>query len=295
MGEDDVSNSDYIDELTGLVEPTGNLMFTTTESKLTIEVSELTKVGHSIAVLVLVTCLLGLVNGLDFTQPESGLVRPDEFVFRFAQNAPDESAIFNGNVYDDEGEPIDNATVYISWYEGDYWNTSSVQTNSDGFFEIKQLDPGITRVDIIVDRDEYKDRYSNRVLLSPPALFEPIGFTSIDFKIPSQEEFANQPCVDGTTNCTIREIDNSAKQMDHPLMDSGASLIYSAIGIGFISLAILAAGFAIWSMKTGSVYLLRTATVLSFFTMGHYYSACMFSLVAFILTFTISKPRRTLN
>ena len=78
-------------------------------------------------------------------------------------------------------------------------------------------------------------------------------------------------------------------------MDSGASLIYSAIGIGFISLAILAAGFAIWSMKTGSVYLLRTATVLSFFTMGHYYSACMFSLVAFVLTFTISKPRRTLN
>lgn len=295
MGEDDLSNSDYIDDLTGLAEPTNSLMFTTTESKLTIEVSELTKVGHSIAILVLVTCLLGLVNGLDFTQPESGLVRPDEFVFRFAQNAPDESAIFNGNVYDDEGEPIDNATVYISWYEGDYWNTSSVQTNTDGFFEIEQLDPGITRVDIIVDRDEYKDRYSNRVLLSPPALFEPIGFTSIDFKIPSMEEFANQPCADGTTNCTIREIDNSAKQMDHPLMDSGASLIYSAIGIGFISLAILAAGFAIWSMKTGSVYLLRTATVLSFFTMGHYYSACMFSLVAFVLTFTISKPRRTLN
>ena len=295
MAEDDLSNSDYIDELTGLAEPTSNLMFTTTESKLTIEVSELTKVGHSIAVLVLVTCLLGLLNGLDFTQPESGLVRPDEFVFRFAQNAPDESAIFNGNVYDDEGEPIDNATVYISWYEGDYWNTSSVQTNSDGFFEIKQLDPGISRVDIIVDRDEYKDRYSNRVLLSPRALFDPIGFTSIDFKIPSQEEFANQPCADGTTNCTIREIDNSAKQMDHPLMDSGASMIYSAIGIGFISLAILAAGFAIWSMKTGSVYLLRTATILSFFTMGHYYSACMFSLVAFILTFTISKPHRTLN
>jgi len=295
MGEDDVSDSDYIDELTGLVEPTNDLMFTTTESKLTIEVSELTKVGHSIAVLVLVTCLLGLVNGLDFTQPESGLVRPDEFVFRFAQNAPDESAVFNGHVYDDEGEPIDNATVYISWYEGDYWNTSSVQTSSDGFFEIEQLDPGITRVDIIVDRNDFKDRYSNRVLLSPPALFEPIGFTSIDFKVPSQEVFADQPCADGTTNCTIREIDNSAKQMDHPLMDSGASMIYSTIGIGFVSLAVIAAGFAIWSMKTGSVYLLRTASVLSFFTMGHYYSACMFSLVAFILTFTIRKPRRTLN
>jgi len=58
MGEDDVSDSDYIDELTGLVEPVNDLMFTTTESKLTIEVNELTRVGHSIAVLVLITCYL---------------------------------------------------------------------------------------------------------------------------------------------------------------------------------------------------------------------------------------------
>jgi len=239
--------------------------------------------------------LLGLANGIDFTQPESGLVRPDEFVFRFAQNAPDESAIFNGYVFDDEGKPIENATVYISWYEEEYWNTSSSQTNVEGYFELEKLDPGITRVDIIVDRDNYKDRYSNRVLLSPPALFEPYGFTSIDFTMPSQEKFAEQECADGSDDCTIREIDNSPKQMEHPLMDSGASMIYSTIGIGFIGLSLLGAGFAIWAFKTGSVYLLRTASVLSFFTMGHYYSACLFSLVAFVLTFTISKPKKEIN
>ena len=294
MGESD-SNGGYIDELTGLTEPSNEIMFTTSQAKLTIEIDELSKVGNSIAVLLLVTCLLGLVNGLDFTQSESGLVRPDEFVFRFAQNAPDESAIFSGYVYDHEGVPIENATVYISWYEGDYWNTSSSQTKKDGFFEMDKLDPGITRVDIIVDRDNFKDKYSNRVLLSPPALFEPYGFTSIDFEIPSQEEFAQQDCADGTSNCTIREIDNSPNQMDHPLMDSGASMIYSTIGIGFIGLSLLAAGFTVWAMKTGSVYILRTASVLSFFTMGHYYSACLFSLVAFVLTFAISKPRRVIN
>ena len=294
MGESD-SNGGYIDELTGLTEPSNEIMFTTSQAKLTIEIDELSKVGNSIAVLLLVTCLLGLVNGLDFTQSESGLVRPDEFVFRFAQNAPDESAIFSGHVYDHEGMPIENATVYISWYEGDYWNTSSSQTEKDGFFEMDKLDPGITRVDIIVDRDNFKDKYSNRVLLSPPALFEPYGFTSIDFEIPSQEEFAQQDCADGTSNCTIREIDNSPNQMDHPLMDSGASMIYSTIGIGFIGLSLLAAGFTIWAMKTGSVNILRTASVLSFFTMGHYYSACLFSLVAFVLTFAISKPRRVIN
>lgn len=294
MGDDDVTG-DYIDELTGLTEPTNELMFASSGAKLAIEVDEFNSVGNSIAVLILVTCLLGLANGVDFTQPESGLVRPDEFVFRFAQNAPDESAIFNGYVFDDKGEPIENATVYISWYEEEYWNTSSSQTNVEGYFELEKLDPGITRVDIIVDRDNYKDRYSNRVLLSPPALFEPYGFTSIDFTMPSQEKFAEQECADGSDDCTIREIDNSPKQMEHPLMDSGASMIYSTIGIGFIGLSLLGAGFAIWAFKTGSVYLLRTASVLSFFTMGHYYSACLFSLVAFVLTFTISKPKKEIN
>ena len=294
MGDDDVTG-DYIDELTGLTEPTNELMFASSGAKLTIEVDEFNSVGNSIAVLILVTCLLGLANGIDFTQPESGLVRPDEFVFRFAQNAPDESAIFNGYVFDDEGKPIENATVYISWYEEEYWNTSSSQTNVEGYFELEKLDPGITRVDIIVDRDNYKDRFSNRVLLSPPALFEPYGFTSIDFTMPSQEKFAEQECADGSDDCTIREIDNSPKQMEHPLMDSGASMIYSTIGIGFIGLSLLGAGFAIWAFKTGSVYLLRTASVLSFFTMGHYYSACLFSLVAFVLTFTISKPKKEIN
>ena len=294
MGDDDVTGN-YIDELTGLTEPTNELMFASSGAKLAIEVDEFNSVGNSIAVLILVTCLLGLANGVDFTQPESGLVRPDEFVFRFAQNAPDESAIFNGYVFDDEGEPIENATVYISWYEEEYWNTSSSQTNVEGYFQLEKLDPGITRVDIIVDRDNYKDRYSNRVLLSPPALFEPYGFTSIDFIMPSQEKFAEQECADGSDDCTIREIDNSPKQMEHPLMDSGASMIYSTIGIGFIGLSLLGAGFAIWAFKTGSVYLLRTASVLSFFTMGHYYSACLFSLVAFVLTFTISKPKKEIN
>lgn len=251
--------------------------------------------GNSIAILVLVTCLLGFANGVDFMQPESGLIRPDEFVFRFANNAPDESAVFNGQVFDMNGEPIANAIVYIGWNEGNYWNTSSTETDADGFFEIEKLDPGITRVDIIVDRGDYKDRYSNRVLLSPPAFFEPLGFTKIDFTIPDESEFAEQPCEDGTSDCAIRVIDNSPSQMDHPLMDSGASLVYTTFGVGFVSLSLISAGFAIWSLKTGSVALLRTSSILSIFTMGHYYSACLFGLVAFALTFAISKPQRELH
>ena len=295
MAGDESVESDYIDSLTGLSEPTNNLMFTTSETKLTIDETGLSQMGNSIAILVLVTCLLGFANGVDFMQPESGLIRPDEFVFRFANNAPDESAVFNGQVFDMNGEPIANATVYIGWNEGNYWNTSSTETDADGFFEIEKLDPGITRVDIIVDRGDYKDRYSNRVLLSPPAFFEPLGFTKIDFTIPDESEFAEQPCEDGTSDCAIRVIDNSPSQMDHPLMDSGASLVYTTFGVGFVSLSLISAGFAIWSLKTGSVALLRTPSILSIFTMGHYYSACLFGLVAFALTFAISKPQRELH
>ena len=295
MAGDESVESDYIDSLTGLSEPTNNLMFTTSETKLTIDETGLSQMGNSIAILVLVTCLLGFANGVDFMQPESGLIRPDEFVFRFANNAPDESAVFNGQVFDMNDEPIANATVYIGWNEGNYWNTSSTETDADGFFEIEKLDPGITRVDIIVDRGDYKDRYSNRVLLSPPAFFEPLGFTKIDFTIPDESEFAEQPCEDGTSDCAIRVIDNSPSQMDHPLMDSGASLVYATFGVGFVSLSLISAGFAIWSLKTGSVALLRTSSILSIFTMGHYYSACLFGLVAFALTFAISKPQRELH
>ena len=295
MGDPGDIPSDYIDDLTGLAEPKSNLMFTTSKATLTVERDKFNKVGNAVVILILLTSMLGFVNGLDFARPESGLVRPDEFVFRFAQNAPDESAIFNGHVNDHNGRAIANATVYISWYEGDFWNTSATETNNNGFFEITLLDPGITRVDIIIDRSEHKDRYSNRVLLSPPALFEPIGFTSIDFTIPSEEEFAKQPCSDGSEECVVREIDNSPNQMEHPLMDSGASLIYSIIGVGFIGLSLLSAGFAIWAAKTGSVSLIRTAAVMSFFTMGHYYSACLLSLVALILTFGIAKPQKAIN
>ncbi|GIQ99915.1 MAG: hypothetical protein CM15mP8_1130 [Methanobacteriota archaeon] len=182
--------------------------------------------------------------------------------------------------------PIKNGSHFL--VEGDYWNTSSSHTDTAGFFEMDKLDPGITRVDIIVDRDNFKDKYSNRVLLSPPALFEPYGFTSIDFEVPSQNEFAQQDCADGTSNCTIREIDNSPSQMEHPLMDSGASMIYSTIGIGFIGLS-LWLGFTVWGW--GVVYILRTASVLSFFPGAPTIQFIQPS--AFVLTFTIVNPQGT--
>ena len=47
MAGDESVESDYIDSLTGLSEPTNNLMFTTSETKLTIDETGLSQMGNS--------------------------------------------------------------------------------------------------------------------------------------------------------------------------------------------------------------------------------------------------------
>jgi len=280
---------DYIDELTGLSEPKGELTFASSNTILTMRDPKMHPMGQAIGIFLLFICLLGFLNGLDYASPDSGLVRPDEFVYRLSLTAPDETATFRGVVYDHEDQPLENATVYVSWYDDGNWNSTQIQTKSDGSYLFERLDPGLTRVDIIVERDGYRDVYANRVLLSPPALIEPVGFTTIDFTVPSAEAFAAQPCTNGADECEIRDIDMTPTQMEHPLMDSGASSVYITIGFAFMGLALIATGFTLWAMKNGSVIVLRTASGLSFFGMGHYYSACCFGIVAFMLTFAIPK------
>ena len=223
-----------------------------------------------------------------------GLIRPDEFVYRLAQSAPAETATFRGTVMDEAGQPLTGATVYLSWLERGTQTWLSVEntTGENGGFEFEKLTPGLIRADIIVERDGHRDVYSNRVLLSPPALIEPIGFTTLSFDVPSSETFAKQPCDDPeVTDCEIREIDMTPTQMDHPLMDPSASATYVLVGFGFMGLALIAAGFSVWALKNGSIGLLRTAAGLSVFTMGHYYSACILGLLAFVLTFAVPRRR----
>ncbi len=282
---------DYIDDLTGLQEPQSAMMFSSSDAVLTIEDPNLHPMGKAIAVFVLFICMLGFLYGLDYARAEDGLVRPDEFVYRLSLTAPDETATFRGTVFDHQGEALVNATVYVSWDEEGVWNYSEVLTDSEGEFEFERLDPGLAQVDIIVERDGKRDVFANRVLLSPPAMIEPIGFTEIDFTVPSQEEFAQAPCSNGADECEIRNIDLTSEQMEHPLMDPGAAAVYITIGFGFMGLSIIGAGFTVWALKSGSLLVLRTAAAVSFFAMGHYYTACLFGLVAFGLTFAVPRPR----
>lgn len=283
-GEEPTYLDDMVDE--------NPVLFASSETVLTIEDPNLHPMGKATAIFLFFTCMLGFLNGLDYASPDDGLVRPDEFVYRLALTAPDDTATFTGSVVDAGGNPMVNATVYLSWLEDatGMWVSEENLTDEAGAFGFEELDPGLIRVDIIVERDDHRDVFSNRVLLSPPALIEPIGFTAIDFEFPSSEVFAQQPCGGNVSECEIRTIDRTPSQMDHPLMDPSAATGYVLVGFAFMGLALIAAGFSLWALKAGSVVLLRTSSVLAFFTMGHYYSACIFGLVAFVLTFAI--PRR---
>ena len=288
MSEEVGEEATYLDEV---VEETP-LLFASSETVLTIEDPNLHPIGKATAIFLLFTCLLGFLNGLDYASPTDGLVRPDEFVYRLALTAPDDTATFTGSVVDESGAPLVNATVYLSWLDdgSGMWVSEENFTDENGRFGFEELDPGLIRVDVIVYRDDHRDVFSNRVLLSPPALIEPIGFTDIDFQFPSAETFAQQPCEGNMDECEIRTVDRTPSQMDHPLMDPSAATGYVLVGFAFMGLALIAAGFSVWALKAGSVVLLRTASVVAFFTMGHYYSACVFGLLAFVLTFTV--PRR---
>ena len=284
--EDDAT---YLDEMTDETP----VLFASSGAVLTIEDPNLHPIGKATAVFLLFTCMMGFLNGLDYASPNDGLVRPDEFVYRLALTAPDDTATFTGTVVDEAGKPMVNATVYLSWLDeaSSMWVSDENLTDESGYFSFEQLDPGLIRVDIIVHRNDHRDVFSNRVLLSPPALIEPIGFTSIDFEFPSEETFAENACQGTAEACEIRTVDLTSSQQEHPLMDSSAAAVYVLVGFAFMGLAIIAAGFSLWALKSGSIVLLRTSSVVAFFTVGHYWSACIFGLLAFVLTFAIPRRR----
>ena len=289
MTEGAKDDATYLDEMADETP----VLFASSGAVLTIEDPNLHPIGKATAVFLLFTCMMGFLNGLDYASPNDGLVRPDEFVYRLALTAPDDTATFTGTVVDEAGKPMVNATVYLSWLDevSSMWVSEENLTDESGYFSFEQLDPGLIRVDIIVQRDDHRDVFSNRVLLSPPALIEPIGFTSIDFEFPSEQTFAENVCEGTAEACEIRTVDRTPSQRAHPLMDSSAAAVYVLVGFAFMGLAIIAAGFSLWALKSGSIVLLRTSSVVAFFTVGHYWSACIFGLLAFVLTFAIPRRR----
>ena len=293
MSEDE--GSDWVG-IEALPESEPSTMFATSDATFTIPDTTLHPITKSIAIFVLFIAASGFLNGLDYASPDSGLVQPDEFVYQLSQTAPPNSAMFDGMVYDHQGEPIEGAEIVLEWEERPGWFNSSVTTtDANGSFSYEYIKPGLARIDIIVERGNYTDTLVERLLLSPPALIEPYGFTRLDFNVPSAEDFANEPCPFEQDTCTKRLIDRNEEQKENPRMDPSAAGIYIMIGYGFMGVSVIAIGFVVWSLRTGSVAVLRMSTIFAFFGMGHYYAACILGLTAFLLTFAIPKRNKILN
>ena len=248
-----------------------------------------------IGIFVFVICGLGFANGLDFINPESGLVRPHEWINGMAQGAPHDSAEFSGTITS-QGEPLVNATILLEHRNADgiIDVPFEAQTDENGKFAFSGATPGLTSVEITrYNEDGEHDAVRHRIILNPPSFFERTGFTTIDFDIPPSSEFSDVECAGNYANGScVRLISYFDEEMDFPLIDQSAAAIYIMIGWAMIGLAIISAGFAFYGIKKGSRGMIQTSCVLVFFTAGHYYSACLFSVMAFALTFTV--PRKSI-
>jgi len=238
--------------------------------------------------LILFIAVLGFANGFDYFTPESGLIRPDEFIYSLAQAAPDGTAIFSGIVLD-QGQPVADAEVYVSMENEDgNWVGVWQITNSRGEFRFEDANPGLVRISVLRMDANNTDIFENRAILSPPSFFEQIGYTSLRLEFPDPEVYEALSCEDKSKTC-IRKVEHPPEQLAHPVIDPSAGITYVMIGLGFMGLSLIAGGFAIIGIKNSSRGLLRTASVFAFFTQGHLYSACIFGILAFILTFAIPR------
>ena len=293
MSEEEVSDWEGIE---GLPESESSVMFASSNATFMIPDTTLHPITKSIAIFVLFVAASGFLNGLDYASPDSGLVQPDEFVYQLAQSAPINSAMLDGIEYDHNGAPIEGAEIILAWAEKPGWfNSSITSTDADGSFSYEYVKPGLARIDITVERGNYTDTLVERLLLSPPAFIEPYGFTRLDFHVPSPDEFNEEPCPFEQETCTKRLIDRNEEQKENPRMDPSAAGIYIMLGYGFMGVSLIAVGFVIWALRSGSVAVLRMSTIFAFFGMGHYYAACILGLTAFLLTFAIPKRNKVLE
>ena len=236
--------------------------------------------ARGLAVILLIGCVAGLLNGIDFLSPTSGLNKPHDLIYAQTINAPEDSAIFLGTVVLEDGSPAQNFTINVRAERGGNHFTT---TDHEGKFRMENLTPSLSLLDIAIVEDDITYGVSHRMLLNPPAGFEPYGFTQIDIVFPDKSEF-------GTDNGTgVFWIDYSPEEMEFPLIDPSAATIYSIFGYGFVGLALLGGLLSIIALNTGNLGLIRSASGLVFFSMGHFYSACCLGLVVLLLSFMIPK------
>ncbi len=239
--------------------------------------------------LILFTSVLGIINGLDYVNGDSGLINHRRFINQDAVGAPPGSAILQGIVVYEDNSPAPNHIVQVTVKSSDgtiYEKANT--TDQNGNFVIEGLDPGVQVLMIANGSQGTAKLVQHLVLLNPPPklAFEPFGFTTLTLVYPSNETFEKESEDGYFINYVPYEAEN-----ERQLYDSSAAGLYVMVGVGFSGIAIIAIVATILGFKDNSRGMLRMASILAFFSQGPYASACCLGLVAFALTFALPKIR----
>ena len=237
--------------------------------------------------LLLVTAMLGFINGLDYIDGDSGLINHRRFINMDTKGAAPGSAILLGTVVYEDGSAAPNHTVQVTVKRDDGTIIEKGNTTDEnGNYRIEGLDPGVQVLMIANASRGTAQLVQHLVLLNPPPkmTFEPIGFTTIRLTFPSDATF-EQESEDGSfINYVPYEAANEKE-----LYDSSAAGLYVMIGVGFSGIALIGIIATVLGYRDGGRGMLRMAAVLVFFSQGPYGSACCLGALAFGLTFALPK------
>jgi hypothetical protein len=233
------------------------------------------------ALLAILAASAGLYVGMDYLDGDSGMYTHRQLIFTQSVGAPNESSILTGVIVDSDGAPLSNYTLegHLAYRRNVYANTSD-----NGSFRMEGIDPGQMTLDIASPEG---DRFTNLILLNAPAAFEPIGFTHLVFKWPSEAEFDNAEELSLGGNWI--DLSESQRENSTQPYDQTAAAMYDMFGTGFIGLGVITMIVAAIGVKNKNTGLIRIATVTGFFSMGHFYLSCGFGLIAFLLTLSLIK------
>lgn len=240
-----------------------------------------------LSALLLVTAMLGFINGLDYIDGDSGLINHRRFINMDTEGAAPGSAILLGTVVYEDGSAAPNHTVQVTVKRDDGTIIEKGNTTDEnGNYRIEGLDPGVQVLMIANASRGTAQLVQHLVLLNPPPkmTFEPIGFTTIRLTFPSDATF-EQESEDGSfINYVPYEAANEKE-----LYDSSAAGLYVMIGVGFSGIALIGIIATVLGYRDGGRGMLRMAAVLVFFSQGPYGSACCLGALAFGLTFALPK------
>ena len=241
------------------------------------------------AFILILSGILGIWNGYDYIDGDDGLITDRGFIYSQTINpAVEGTAIFQGVLINaDTGEPAENYTIsiFVIYDEGTPEQRNEYVrnvTDEKGRFYLEELNPGLVEL-TISNNSNPAEGATHRLLLSPPALFEPYGFTRLQLEYPSQADF---DAVREETNGVEEWLDfrEYERVNGKELYDPTAGAMYDMVGTMFAGLGMITVVAASLGWQRNSAGLVRMAAVTGFFSQGHYYSACCMGMLAGLLT-----------